>query len=142
MRKAMDIICECRDADEEMTLREFTYCLNVIKHHVNASIDEDANIIECCKHTRLAKKIERGLASCFEDKNDNLTRWLNREPCYFKHPETEVLNEVIVPDSYEAIYYFLIYCMRLNRHKRISEELYDYLLYLLLDTRRRTDFWD
>ena len=41
--------------------------------------------------------------------------------------------EIRVRDDYEAIYYFLRYCMKLKKREEIGEDFFNYLVYILCE---------
>ena len=71
----------------------------------------------------------------FYDKDDNLYRWLIGDDCMYTHPVTK--NQIsinIAPDNIEGCYYFLLFCMEINRNNIINEELPIYVAYLLCNS--------
>ncbi len=67
----------------------------------------------------------------FADEDNNIERWLEGKPCVFTHPHGHQQIEYKIGNDYEALYYFLMFCKRINHHKRISEEHIEYLAFLI-----------
>lgn len=71
----------------------------------------------------------------FYDKDDNLYRWLSGDNCIYTHSVTK--NQIsinIAPDNIKGCYYFLLFCMEINRYNIINEELQLYVAYLLCNS--------
>lgn len=71
----------------------------------------------------------------FYDKDDNLYRWLIGNNCIYTHPVTK--NQISInidPDNIKGCYYFLLFCMEINRYNIINEELQLYVAYLLCNS--------
>lgn len=80
----------------------------------------------------VARKLSRQLREVLCDEQDNLNRWLDRRPCIVRSPWEEGREqEVMIRNDTEALYYFLLYCQRVNVRERISEEFADYVAYIL-----------
>ena len=71
------------------------------------------------------------LEKYFEDREQNLRKWLNGKPCVFTSRKTGEKIEITIGDDLEAIYYFLIFCKKLYNREEVSEEFFDYLTYLI-----------
>lgn len=132
-RTVREIISDCRDGNEVMSLGEFVICLKAINNHLKAACLFPDGSRESKKHFRIADEICLAVEDCFSDQNDNLINWFRRGPCRFRHPDTGKDVTVEVRDDIEAIYYFLYYCMMLNRHKEMDDDFMDYLSYVLCE---------
>lgn len=71
------------------------------------------------------------LEKIFDDRDKNINRWLNNKPCVFKSDKTNQKVEVNIGRDIEALYYFLIFCKRINNEQEISEELGSYVALLI-----------
>ncbi len=67
----------------------------------------------------------------FDDREENLKWWLKEQPCVFISPRNGKMLSVEVRKDAEAIYYFLLFCRKLNRHEEVNDDFADYLSYLL-----------
>ncbi len=76
----------------------------------------------------------------FSDYGDNIERWLDGKPCVFTHPNSCQQFEYKIGNDYEALYYFLMFCKRVNNCKRVSEEYIEYLTFLI--TRSNHPDWE
>lgn len=76
----------------------------------------------------------------FADEYENIERWLDGKPCVFVHPNSRQIIEYKIGDDYEAFYYFLMFCKRINQHKGVSEEYVEYLAFLI--TRSNNPEWE
>ena len=80
----------------------------------------------------VARKLSKQLREVLCDEQDNLNRWLERRPCIVRSPWEEGREqEVMIRNDTEALYYFLLYCRKVNLRERISEEFADYVAYIL-----------
>ena len=68
----------------------------------------------------------------FVDQNNNIERWLDGRPCVFDYPRSRKQVEYMIGNDYEALYYFLVFCKRVNNHKRVSEDYVEHLTFLIL----------
>ena len=82
----------------------------------------------CIEHARWAYK---RCVALFDDRNENLRRWLDGESCVYKDPITGTLTEVMVGDANESIVYFLEFCRRQNGGMEIDDDFAEYLAYLI-----------
>ena len=122
-RTVREILAECKGGREVMSLRDFTLCIKTIHAHLNLACFSPDGSRESKRHLKMADDICLAVEDCFADQNSNLVNWFRREPCEFHHPLTENDVKVEVRDDIEAIYYFLHYCMMLNQHKPIDEDI-------------------
>lgn len=118
-----------------MTLHEFSYCIKQMTANYD-EYDSDSTIQLGKKPFRfLYKKLVRE----FDDRNKNLKRWLLGKPCVYKHPITDnIITEEIGKDI-EAIYYFLLFCYKINNHEYVSDDFKDYLAFLISRSQYRYD---
>ncbi len=84
------------------------------------------------QHARWAlKKLE----FAFDDKENNIRRWLNNKPCVFKSPSTGVTVNTNLGSDTSALYYFLIYCDKLRKKEQIDPDFMEFLEYTIRDSR-------
>lgn len=62
-----------------------------------------------------ARWVYRKCVKEMKDTRQNIKRWLGRKPCLFKHPFTGNVIEYDIGADFEALYYFLEWCRRLQR---------------------------
>ena len=113
-----------------MNLRAFNnYILEIINgidaadnHH-----DEKSNKMFFNNGRWALNTLERLL----DDRDKNINRWLNGKPCVFVSDKTKQKGEVKIGDDVEALYYFLIFCKKINNKQEVSSELGDYVAYLI-----------
>ena len=107
-----------------MSLTGFTRCVEYIKAHRKDNKHSESAAV--------ARKLSRQLREVLCDEQDNLNRWLERRPCIVRSPWEEGREqEVMIRNDTEALYYFLLYCRKVNLRERISEEFADYVAYIL-----------
>lgn len=128
-----EIIEYCRETKEEMSLSEFKTCVNAVYFHIGQAFKYEDGSRMSESHMNIASNICLAISDCFLDENDNLTKWFKGEQCSFIHPVTRKEIEIKVRDDYEAIYYFLSYCMKLKKREKIDEDFLNYLIYILCE---------
>lgn len=114
-----------------MGLQEFAKCIGrmtVNGNEKNLSLSD-----------RNFRKIYQYCMEVFNDRDKNLKRWLLGKPCIFCHPQTEQYLTVDIGQDIEALYYFLLYCYKLNNQLEISEDFSDYLALVLSRSQYRYD---
>lgn len=67
------------------------------------------------------------LEKVLKDKDQNIRRWLNGKPCIFTSEKTGKKIEIRIGNDREALFYFLVFCYRINTEQEISEDFRDYL---------------
>lgn len=108
----------------EMTSTGFARRVEYIKAHRKDKKHSESAAV--------ARKLSRQLREVLCDEQDNLNRWLERRPCIIRSPWEEGREqEVMIRNDTEALYYFLLYCRKVNLRERISEEFADYVAYIL-----------
>ncbi len=132
-RRIKDIVTDCRETGEIMTFSDFKTCIDGIYYHLRASTLYPDLSPASQNHLRVADNLCTAISDCFDDERDNLVNWFKGEPCRFRHPATGNEVQIKVRMDYEAIYYFLKYCMLLKQHKPISDELFGYLAFILCE---------
>ena len=61
----------------------------------------------------------------FNDKRENLRRWLDGEPCVFVSPVTGALIEIEIGEDFDAMFHFLEFCRKQNNHEPIDDDFCD-----------------
>ena len=117
-----------------MNFRVFNNYMNAVMNAIDAQhnhLDEQAEIT----FTNNGKWALHKLEKIFKDKDQNIRRWLNGKPCVYTSDKTGKKIEVCIGDDREAIFYFLVFCYRINSKQQVSEDFRDYLLYLVLKSK-------
>lgn len=109
-----------------MSLREFDYYIRQMLKN-----NEDDSDSTACLTKKPFRFIYKKLIREFDDKDKNLKRWLLGKPCIYTHPITENEIPVEVGRDIEALYYFLLFCYKINNAEEISEDFRDYLALVL-----------
>lgn len=110
--------------NEPMTLRDFS---RKVSYFRNLQEDE----VSLRTAIRL-QKLKTEIRTRFCDRQNNFQRWLNHKPCIFHAPYSENRKqETVVRDDTEAIYCFLLYCMKINQRQVIRDEFAAYVAYVL-----------
>ena len=109
-----------------MNYRAFNNYMNEIVNATDAQhnhLDEKAEIT----FTNNGKWALHKLEKMFKDKDRNIRRFLNRKPCVFTSDKMGKKIEINIGNDREALYYFLVFCYRINNKQEISEDFRDYL---------------
>lgn len=111
-----------------MEFRKFCEYINTLRSYQRIQ----DNIVPCPKilKAKYNELLEYG-KTAFADNNDNIKKWLENKPCVFIHPNTLRRIECKIGNDYEALYYFLMFCKKINHHKRVSEDYVEYLAFLI-----------
>ncbi len=122
--------------DSVMSYRKF--CHGYVRYKDAARKIVRYKIKEDAKWKRDAENFMNEVAASFYDRERNFRRWLALEKCIFRNPMTDEYVAISIGESAEAIYYFLLFCKKLNRREDIDETFTEYLQYLIdrsLDNR-------
>ena len=109
-----------------MNYRAFNNYMNAVINAIDSKhnhLDNQAEIT----FTNNGKWALQSLERIFDDKDQNIRRWLNMKPCIFTSDKTGKKIEIKIGTDREALYYFLVFCYRINNRQEISEEFRDYL---------------
>ena len=117
----------------------------------NNYVNEVMNAIDS-QHNRLDGKARinffnngkwalRSLERIFKDEERNIRRWLNGKPCVFTSDRTGQRIEIIIGPDREALYYFLIFCKKITEKEMISEDLRNYVAFLISRSAVRDEDW-
>ena len=118
----------------------------------NNYVNEVMNAIDS-QHNRLDGKARinffnngkwalRSLERIFKDEERNIRRWLNGKPCVFTSDRTGQRIEIIIGPDREALYYFLIFCKKITEKEMISEDLRNYVAFLISRSAVRDEDWE
>lgn len=120
--------------DETLSLQEFKRYLS----HFAATIFKivlTTDVSEKELYNKKSYKCLMYLQQNFTDIDANLIRWLYGMPCVYRHPIAKKKVSVKIPvRNIDAIYYFLRFCMKINRFQWVDEDLKAYVIYLLNDS--------
>ena len=113
-----------------MNIRMFNNYMNVIINSIDAQHNHHDEQAETT-FTNNGKWALRKLEKVFKDKDQNIRRWLNMKPCVFTSDVTGKRMEIRIGNDREAIFYFLVFCYRINNKQEICEDFRDYLAYVI-----------
>ena len=120
--------------DETMALQEFKKHLSYVVATI-LRIVQTNDISEKEFYKREVIKCLKYIHQNFADKDMNMMRYFSGLPCIYKHPITQKQILIKIPDgNIEGLYYFLRFCMKINRFHWIDEDLQVYVAYLLSDS--------
>lgn len=124
-----------------MNFRAFNNYMNAVMNAIDAQhnhLDKQAEIT----FTNNGKWALHKLEKIFKDKEQNIRRWLNSKPCIFTSDKTGKKVEISIGNDREALYYFLVFCYRINNKQEISEELRDYLAIVITRSCVADEDWE
>ena len=124
-----------------MNFRIFNNYMNAVVNAIDAQhnhLDGQAEIT----FTNNGKWALRSLERIFKDKEKNIRRWLNGKPCVFTSDRTGQRIEIIIGPDREALYYFLIFCKKITEKEVISEDLRNYVAFLISRSTVRDEEWE
>ncbi len=94
---------------------------------------ESLNLVTKAKCRKSITLICQAIEKALCDKDRNFVRWLKGEECIYIVSRNRKRVNIQVRKNIETIYYFLKYCMKINRFDFADETLEDYLAYLLCE---------
>ena len=115
--------------DSVMTYKQF--CHGYVRYKDAARRIVRGNIKGDMKWKRDADNFMNAVAESFFDRDRNFRRWLALEKCIFRNPMTDDYVAVSIGDDPEAVYYFLLFCKKINCREDIDEAFTEYLQYLI-----------
>lgn len=120
-----------------MELKKFCEYINVLKSYkkIRQNMASRPKIIDA-KYNELLESGKRE----FADHNGNIERWLYGKPCILVNPNTYQIIECQIGDDCDTLYYFLMYCKRINHRKKVSDDYVEHLA--LLITRSNCPDWE
>ena len=124
-----------------MNIRMFNNYMNVIINSIDAQHNHHDEQAETT-FTNNGKWALHKLEKIFKDKDQNIRRWLNMKPCVFTSDVTGKRMEIRIGNDREAIFYFLVFCHRINNKQEISENFRDYLAILITRSNVDDEDWE
>lgn len=123
-----------------MSCRAFHNYMNTIVNTIDTA-DNDHNEATKTTFNKQGRLALHRLEKLLTDRDHNIRRWMNGKPGVFVSDRTGRKIEIELGTDREALYYFLIFCKKINEHQEVSEDLRDYVS--LLITRSCTDMaWE
>ena len=124
-----------------MNFRAFNNYMNAVVNAIDAQhnhLDEQAETT----FTNNGKWALHKLEKIFKDKDQNIRRWLTMKHCIFTSDKTGKKVEISIGNDREALYYFLVFCYRINNKQEISEEFRDYLAIVITRSCVAGEDWE
>ena len=124
-----------------MNFRIFNNYMNTVVNAIDAQhnhLDGQAEIT----FTNNGKWALHKLEKIFKDKEQNIRRWLNGKSCVFTSDRTGQRIEIIIGPDREALYYFLIFCKKITEKEVVSEDLRNYVAFLISRSAVRDEDWE
>ena len=124
-----------------MNFRIFNNYMNAVMNAIDAQhnhLDEQAEIT----FTNNGKWALHKLEKIFKDKDQNIRRFLNGKPCVFTSDKTGKKVELSIGNDRETLYYFLVFCYRINNKQEISEDFRDYLAIVITRSCAADEDWE
>ena len=124
-----------------MNIRMFNNYMNIIINSIDAQHNHHDEQAETT-FTNNGKWALHKLEKIFKDKDQNIRRWLNMKPCVFTSDVTGKRMEIRIGKDREAIFYFLVFCYRINNKQEIGENFRDYLAILITRSCVDDEDWE
>ena len=104
-----------------MRLSAFNNYMNTILNALDANCNEHPEaVLETFNNQ--GKWALHTLERAFADKDQNIRHWLNGESCIVTLPGSRVKLESVIGDDREALFYFLLFCKKVNANEEIDED--------------------
>lgn len=123
-----------------MNYKAFNNYLNTVLNAIYAQ-DEHLDEKDEQTFTEHGRWALNRLETIFCDKKQNLRRWLNGKPCVFTIDRTGEKIEINVGRDREALYYFLVFCYRMNTKQEIDADFRDYLALVITRSCTADEDW-
>lgn len=124
-----------------MNYKAFNNYLNIVLNAIYAQ-DEHLGKKDEQTFTEHGRWALNRLETVFCDKKQNLRRWLNGKPCVFTSDRTGEEIEINVGRDREALYYFLVFCYRMNTKQEIDADFRDYLAFAITRSCTADEDWE
>ena len=124
-----------------MNFRIFNNYMNAVMNAIDAQhnhLDEQAETT----FTNNGKWALHKLEKIFKDKDQNIRRFLNGKPCAFTSDKTGKRVELSIGNDREALYYFLVFCYRINNKQEINEDFRAYLAIVITRSCVADEDWE
>ena len=124
-----------------MNFRIFNNYMNAVMNAIDAQhnhLDEQAETT----FTNNGKWALHKLEKIFEDKDQNIRRWLNGKPCVLTSDIMGNRMEIGIGKDREALYCFLVFCYRINNKQEICEDFRDYLAIVITRSCATDEDWE
>lgn len=124
-----------------MNYKAFNNYLNTVLNAIYAQ-DEHLEKKDEQTFTEYGKWALNRLETIFCDKKQNLRRWLNGKSCAFISDRTGEKIEIDVWRDREALYYFLVFCYRMNTKQEIDADFREYLALVITRSCTADEDWE
>lgn len=124
-----------------MNYKAFNNYLNTVLNAIYAQ-DEHLEKKDEQTFTEHGRWALNRLETIFCDKKQNLRRWLNGKPCVFTSDRTGEKIEINIGRDREALYYFLVFCYRMNTKREIDADFRDYLALAITRSCTADEDWE
>ena len=124
-----------------MNFRIFNNYMNAVMNAIDAQhnhLDEQAETT----FTNNGKWALHKLEKIFKDRDQNIRRFLNGKPCAFTSDKTGKRVELSIGNDREALYYFLVFCYRINNKQEINEDFRAYLAIVITRSCVADEDWE
>lgn len=124
-----------------MNYKAFNNYLNTVLNAIYAQ-DEHLEKKDEQTFTEHGRWALNRLETVFCDKKQNLRRWLNGKPCVFTSDRTGEKIEINIGRDREALYYFLVFCYRMNTKQEIDADFREYLALVITRSCTTDEDWE
>ncbi len=130
-RTIYEILRNCKEGGEIMSLDDFMLCIKTVGQHIKRACEFPDGSIMSKQHFKFADELCFAIEDCFSDRSSNLVKWFRGMPCEIGHSLSGETIKIKVRDDIETIYFFLRYCMLINLQKPIEREVFNRFASLL-----------
>ena len=125
--------------EKQTNFRAFNNYMNTVQNAIDAGHNHHPDDCEKAfeNHGRWALHL---LEKVFDDKEQNIRRWLNGKPCVYFHPGIRQTVSVQIGNDLEALFYFLTFIEKHKNREPIDEDFVDYLA--LIISRSNCKDWE
>lgn len=122
-----------------MKQKEFSRYMTAVVNGMMAIKEnmESDNKQQIVQHARWAyRKVINGM----NDAHGNVRLWLERRTCLFRHPIMGHTIQYPIGNDFEALYYFLEWCRRMEEGETVDEDFEAYVAYVI--SRSNAPSWE